>query len=322
MTDLNTLSLDALYDELARSGLVHRLIELARDEDLGPIPATGDITTLACIPDGTIGNATVVARTRGVIAGLAAVDDMLAVMAPGVAFSASVGDGVTVEAETVLGTLTGPLRQILTVERTLLNMLGRLSGIATRTAAFVGAIAGTGAVVLDTRKTTPGLRMLEKYAVRCGGGMCHRIGLYDAVLVKDNHIAGVSGEALAGVIAAAASQARSMRSESVSAQDEQLRFVEVEVDTLGQLEAVLGLEPGLVDIVLLDNMSPQRLTRAVQIRDRLLGGVLLEASGGVTLDTIGEIARTGVDRISVGSLTHGATWLDVALDMDRPDDAG
>jgi nicotinate-nucleotide pyrophosphorylase (carboxylating) len=159
----------------------------------------------------------------------------------------------------------------------------------------------------DTRKTTPGLRVLEKYAVRCGGGMCHRIGLFDAVLIKDNHIAGVGLAELAGVVSGAARKARAERRE--------LQFVEVEVDSLDQLERVLTLERGVVDIVLLDNMGPPELRRAVQMRDASKCEPELEASGGVALQSVRAIAETGVERISAGTLTHGAVWMDVAMDV-------
>jgi nicotinate-nucleotide pyrophosphorylase (carboxylating) len=158
----------------------------------------------------------------------------------------------------------------------------------------------------DTRKTTPGLRVLEKYAVRCGGGMCHRIGLFDAVLIKDNHIVGVGLDRLAAVVAEASRRARDER---------EVSFVEVEVESLAQLERVLGLGPGIVDIVLLDNMGLDDLRRAVAMRDASASKPALEASGGVRLDTVRAIAETGVERISAGTLTHGATWLDVAMDM-------
>ncbi len=171
------------------------------------------------------------------------------------------------------------------------------------------AVAGTGAVVCDTRKTTPGLLALEKYAVRCGGATLHRIGLFDAMLVKDNHIAGVAPLALAATVAAAAARARTLSHGD-------LRFVEVEVDRLDQLEALLSLPPGTIDIVLLDNLGPADLRRAVERRDRRGSRVLLEASGGITLENIRAVALTGVDRIAVGALTRGAGWLDVGLDVE------
>ena len=185
--------------------------------------------------------------------------------------------------------------------------LGRLSGIATLTAACVAKCEGTNAKILDTRKTTPTLRGLEKYAVACGGGVNHRMGLYDAVLLKDNHLARVPGKALGDRVAAAVERARR--------EFPSLKFIEVEVDTLDQLEAVL---PTGVDIVLLDNMRPATLARAVAMRDEAAPGVALEASGGVTLDTLTELAATGVDRLSIGALTHSAPALDIALDFLPP----
>jgi len=198
---------------------------------------------------------------------------------------------------------------VLTFERTLLNLVSRLCGIATRTATFV-ATAGGGALVTDSRKTTPGLRRFEKYAVACGGGYLHRLGLDDAVMYKDNHLAAVPEADLAAALSDAIRRARA---------DRPLRFTCVEVDRLDQLDVVLGLDAGLVDIVLLDNMDPDTLREAVSRRDAAGSRVVLEASGGVTLETIAAIAATGVERIAVGSITHGATWLDIGLDIPAPD---
>lgn len=315
---LNTLSLDELYAHFSRTGLVRRLIELARDEDLGAPrkreghardahAAAGDITTRACIDPARRGVGNVVAREGGVIAGLAVVPELLSVFAPGCAWSARVKDGAVAQAGATIAAISGPLDEILETERTLLNVVGRLSGVATRTAAFVSRIPpGSRARLFDTRKTTPGLRVLEKYAVRCGGGFCHRIGLHDAVLIKDNHLAGVKLGDLAGFVRAAAERAR--------AQDEPA-FIEVEVDSLEQFGALLGLPAGVLDAVLLDNMSIAEMRRAREMRDGRNPGLALEASGGVTPETIGAIAETGVDRISVGGLTHAAISLDIALDI-------
>jgi nicotinate-nucleotide pyrophosphorylase (carboxylating) len=303
MPDLNGLSLPELYAALSAGGLVRRLLELARDEDLGQ---AGDVTSAACVPRDAPGRAVIVTREDGVASGLETVPELLGVFGFDLAFVPRVGDGTRVRAGATLGEMRGSRRGILAVERTVLNLVGRLSGIATRTARFVGAIEpGVRARLYDTRKTTPGLRVLEKYAVRCGGGFNHRVGLYDAVLIKDNHLAGVRDADVGGFVAEAARRARGLRP----------AFIEVEVASRAQLEAVLAAGPGLVDIVLLDNMGLDDLRQAVELRDRLAPGIELEASGGVTLDTIGPIARTGVERISVGSLTHGAAALDVALDM-------
>lgn len=188
----------------------------------------------------------------------------------------------------------------------MLNLVGRLSGIATLTRLYVDAIAGTTTVICDTRKTTPGMRSLEKYAVRCGGGTLHRLGLHDAVLFKDNHLQHLGPGEFAPTVAAAAKAARDRYD---------LRFVEVEIDTLEQLHLVLEIERGLIDMVLLDNMSLDQMRDAIICRDRLAPDLLLEASGGIALDHVRAVAEAGVDRISVGALTHSAPSLDVALDL-------
>jgi nicotinate-nucleotide pyrophosphorylase (carboxylating) len=231
---------------------------------------------------------------------------LMELFAPGASLTAVACDGEGVEAGAVLARVRGPAAEVLALERTLLNLVGRLSGVATLTSRFVAeAAAGGRARVFDTRKTTPGLRVLEKYAVRCGGGGCHRLGLYDAVLVKDNHVGRVPIERLTAHAEAAARRARAARP---------LRFVEVEADRLEQVEALLRAAPGLIDAVLLDNMPASALVEAVRMRDVLNPGVALEASGGVTLETVRGISGTGVDRISAGALTHRAEWLDVGLD--------
>jgi nicotinate-nucleotide pyrophosphorylase (carboxylating) len=313
MTDPNALPLDELYAWLRSTGLVRRVLELARDEDLGPRGIAGDATSVACgAARGTI-VADVVAREACTIAGLAAVPEMIDVFGGGIAWQRRVRDGDAVERGTVVATLEGPAHAVLALERTVLNLVSRLSGIATHARAMRAAMdagaPGHRAVVLDTRKTTPGLRVLEKYAVRCGGCHCHRIGLFDAVLVKDNHLAGVGLDALAAFVRGVSERGRAIPG---------VRFVEVEVDTVAQLERVLTLEPGVVDIVLLDNMGVAGLREAVAMRDGSGSRVLLEASGGVTMDRIAAIAATGVDRISVGSLTHGARVVDLGLDARNP----
>lgn len=322
-TDLNALPLPALFDELARTGLIRRLLELARDEDLGTPPGArpdeaaiassqgriGDITTQSWSPSHARIRAHVVAREPGVIAGFAAVPMLLELLAPTTIFEAALADGQRAAPRRTIATAAGPAHEVLALERTMLNLLSRLSGVATLTARYVEAIGpGVRARLYDTRKTTPGLRMLEKYAVRCGGGFCHRLGLYDAVLVKDNHLAGVPIGQLASRAADAARRARA---------DRPLRFVEVEATRLEQVEALLTVEPGLIDLILLDNMTVDQVRRAVALRDRINPRIELEASGGVRLDTIREIAQTGVERISCGAITHSAPALDLALDAEE-----
>lgn len=303
MNDLNALSLPDLYAHLSGTGLVERLLQLARDEDLG---STGDVTSRVCLPSESVGIAKVVARMPMVVAGLAAAPDVVRVLAPDARVDLIAADGQAVGVGSTLASVRGPMRQILAAERTLLNLVGRLSGIATFTSLFVEAVRGTRASVLDTRKTTPGLRVLEKYAVRCGGGLCHRIGLYDAVLIKDNHLAGVGIERLGEFVRHAAERSRAVPG---------VQFVEVEVDTLEQFAAILGAGGGGVDIVLLDNMSNDLLREAVAMRDRAGVAVKLEASGGVRLETVRGIAETGVERISSGAITHHAVAADVAMDV-------
>lgn len=315
---INTRSLPDLFAHFEATGLIGRLLELARDEDLGPQPdehakglahrGSGDLTSDCCIEPSRMGTAKVVARAGGTIAGLATLPRLMRLFAPSCTAKSLVTDGTTVDPMTTLAIVEGPLDETLGLERTLLNLLGRLSGIATRTRTFAAAIpAGSRARLYDTRKTTPGLRLLEKYAVRCGGGYCHRIGLHDAVLIKDNHISGLTPAQLPGAIAAAAARARRQSTPT---------FIEVEVDTLEQFEALLTLPASTIDIVLLDNMSCDQMQHAAARRDAISPRLELEASGGITLATIGTIAQTGVDRISVGGLTHSAVVLDVAMDVD------
>ena len=278
------------------------LIGLALAEDLDD---AGDLTTDAVIPPHARGAARLVARAPGVVAGLPVVGMIVDRFDLAAGWRPLRADGDRVEPGAVLGELSGSFRSILTLERTALNFVQRLSGVASLTARFVAEVEGTAAGVFDTRKTTPGWRALEKYAVRCGGGRNHRIGLYDAVLVKDNHLGWLQADGVADPIARAIASARAGSPPGV--------VVEVEVDTLDQLDAALAHRP---DIVLLDNLGPEALREAVRRRDRSAPGVELEASGGVTLATVAAMARTGVDRISVGALTHSAVALDVALDID------
>jgi len=308
--DLNALSLPALWEELSRGDLVRRSLEIARDEDLLD-PDTSercDVTSEASVEADATTRAHVRAREAGVLSGVAAWPLLLDVFGGGLVIEPKTSDGARLSEGDVVGEIIGPARAVLTIERTLLNLLGRMSGVATRTAQFVQAArsANDGVEVCETRKTTLGLRAFEKYAVRCGGGTLHRLGLYDAALIKDNHLAAMDASDLREAVAGAARRTRRLAP---------LRFVEVEVDTLKQLDAILRIEAGLVDLILLDNMNVKTLREAVRMRDQLRPPVRLEASGGVTLSTIGEIARAGVDRISVGALTHSAVALDFGLDF-------
>ena len=273
-----------------------------------------DWTTVALVSDQACGAADVVMRRDGIVVGIHVIRTVIAEMEADVECSARVEDSADVAAGTIVARLEGNARDMLAVERPLLNFLGRLSGIATLTYGYVDAVAGTGARIYDTRKTTPGWRRLEKYAVRCGGGRNHRTGLFDAALIKDNHLA-VIGRTV-GQRPSPAEAVRRMREFlATSPGDDPSRdmIVEVEVDTLEQLSDALAAEP---DIVLLDNMSPAQLSGAVGIRDAAQPDrcTQLEASGGVNLDTVRAIAESGVERISVGALTHSAVSLDVGLD--------
>lgn len=296
---------DALDDDC------RQLVRLAVREDL---EREQDWTTLALAPAERTGTAAIVARQPGVAAGMravaAAIDEMGAVLS----LEMVVADGDRVEAGACLGRLRGNVRDLLTCERILLNMLGRLMGVATLTDSFASRVAGTRARIYDTRKTTPGWRRLEKYAVRLGGGRNHRLGLYDAVLIKDNHLAqsAAAGETPGEVAAAAVRRCRRFLQELSSVERSHADLIlEIEVDSIAQLAAVLQEGP---DIVLLDNMSIEMLQQAVALRGATAPAVELEASGGVSLESVRRIAEIGVDRISVGAITHGARWLDVGLD--------
>lgn len=308
MDDLNALPLTRLWSALVDQRRLRTLFELARDEDLGP---EGDVTSATLIPEAATATAEVRSRGAGVVAGLLAVPELIDVFGGGVAWHPTLTDGNPCAAGEVIGVVSGRLRSILAIERPMLNLLGRLCGVATLTRTYVDAVAGTRAKVCETRKTTPGWRGLEKFAVRCGGGWLHRVGLFDAVLVKDNHLAWV------GSIAALTARLERARQAS------DLRFVAVEADTLDQVREILSMPRGLVDIILLDNMNHAELGAAVGLRDATAPGVQIEASGGVSLETVRSIADTGVDRISVGALTHSAAALDVGLDMllDQATDA-
>lgn len=296
------------------SELTLRLIESAYEEDLG---ATGDITSCILPDGGAAVTGRVMARAGGVLCGLTVGPTVCAVFAsrlscPLTFTPAPLHDGDAIGAGATVATVSGPLAAVLAVERTLLNFLGRLCGVATLTRRFVDAARRENPQVqiLDTRKTLPGWRELDKYAVRCGGGQNHRFGLHDAVLLKDNHLAGIPVDQLAERLSR---MLLPLRGGGLGAR--QPRFIEVEADTLEQLVEVMKV-PG-VDIVLLDNFAVPELRRAVELRDAagLRGRLRLEASGGVRLDSVAAIAATGVDRISVGALSHSAANLDLALDL-------
>ncbi|HEV7871442.1 MAG TPA: carboxylating nicotinate-nucleotide diphosphorylase [Modestobacter sp.] len=294
--------------DLAGTGLdeawVTELVERTLAEDLAggaPLPADPaaavalDVTSAATVPARQEGRADLVARAPGVVAGLPLAARVITRLAPGATITASATDGDRVARGDVLLTVTGPVRALLAAERSALNIASRASGIATATRAWVDAVAGTGAVVLDTRKTSPGLRPLEKYAVRCGGGSNKRMGLYDVAMIKDNHVAA------AGSVAAAVALVRE-RAPRIT--------VQVECDTVEQVaEAV---DAG-ADFLLLDNMAPEQLQAAVMLVGDL--DVELEATGGLTLAVAREVADTGVDYLSVGALTHSSPILDLALDL-------
>jgi nicotinate-nucleotide pyrophosphorylase (carboxylating) len=290
VTPSSLLYADGFLSQIEIDEALHRALA----EDLG---RAGDITSIATIPEDTQARAVMVARQAGVISGLPLAVAAFEYLAPGIAIEANARDGDTVAKGKTLLTIEGPARAVLSAERTALNFVGRLSGIATLTASYVKQAAGTKLRICCTRKTTPGLRALEKYAVRCGGGFNHRFGLDDAILIKDNHIA------VAGGVAAVLKRARAVAGHLVK--------IEIEVDTLDQLRDVLAT--GLADVVMLDNMDIPSLHEAVKIAG---GRVVLEVSGGVTVATIAEIAKTGVDYASSGALTHSAPNFDVALDIE------
>ncbi|WP_295244132.1 carboxylating nicotinate-nucleotide diphosphorylase [uncultured Brevundimonas sp.] len=276
--------------------LIEPVVRLALAEDLG---RAGDVTAMACIPEGARMKAAFAARKPGVLAGIDCVRLAVLAMDPKASVDLRLRDGDAFDAGAVLAVVEADARAFLSAERTALNLVGRLSGVATLTRTYVEAVAGTKARIADTRKTTPGLRALEKHAVACGGGINHRFGLDDAILIKDNHVA------VCGGVAEAVRRAKAFAPH--------LMKVEVEVDGLDQLGAVLALidEGAAPDVIMLDNFSLDDLCAAVA---RVAGRIVLEASGGVDLTTVRGIAETGVDVISVGALTHSAPVLDIGLD--------
>ena len=281
---------DAFVSPLEIEDAVTRALK----EDLG---RAGDVTSIATVPEDTSGRAVVVARKPGVVSGLPLVEAAFRRLDPAIEITPHGRDGMKIASGTKLMTIAGNARAILSAERTALNFIGHLSGIATATAAFVQRIAHTKARIICTRKTAPGLRALEKYAVRCGGGFNHRFGLDDAVLIKDNHIAVARG------IRAVLTRAKAAIGHLVK--------IEIEVDSLDQLKEVLDV--GMADVVLIDNFDLDAMRKAVAMA---AGRLVIEASGGITLDSAAAIAETGVDYLSSGSLTHSVRNLDIGLDIE------
>ena len=274
---------------------VRRIVELALDEDIG----LGDITSQATVPTDRQAKGVFLAKSAGVVSGLDAVATVFAQVDPRIVFTPRVADGDRIERGMVLATVSGPARSLLGAERVALNFLQRLSGVATATARYVAAVEGTRARIIDTRKTTPGLRLLEKAAVRHGGGHNHRVGLSDGVLIKDNHLAAIGGpDRITKAVAAARDNAPHTLK------------IEVEVTTLDELGQALAAG---ADVILLDNMSSDQMAEAVR---RTGGRALLEASGGITLDSVRAVAETGVDLISSGALTHSSPALDISLEIE------
>ena len=274
---------------------MRKLIQRCLEEDGG---LHGDITTNSLSFSEQRGRFAMNIRGRGIVAGLEPIAKVMDVFGD-VSMTVLENDGEEVCAKTI-AVIEGSVEAILVAERTILNIVSYASGVATKTHTFVDRVVGIDCAICDTRKTTPGLRMLDKYAVVCGGGTSHRMGLHDAALYKDNHLA--EFDDLQKELDAAIASVK---------ENSELKFVEVEVDTIAQLEKVLQLP---VDIILLDNMPPELLRKAVVLRDASDLSPLLEASGGITIETVREIAKTGVDRISIGGLIHQATWIDIGLD--------
>ena len=275
-------------------------------EDLGH---ECDWTSVGLIGRSARSELAVVARKAGIIAGLTAAGVVAGVADPGLRWHPLVADSELVAVGDRVALLSGATRSVLAAERVLLNLIGRMSGVATATRRLVDAVAGTSCRVYDTRKTVPGWRLLDKYAVRMGGGWNHRMGLYDAILIKDNHLAALAAEGIAPD--AAVRRARAFVAQTFPPSRADAMVVEVELDSGAALAAVLEAGP---DVVLLDNMTPAQLAECVAIRRASGSAAVLEASGGIRPETVAEIARTGVDRVSTGWPTHDAPWLDVALD--------
>lgn len=284
-----------IAERIAATDLINR----AFSEDLGE---GEDFTTNSFVPKNAHGAIQIVSRTDGILSGVEIARQCFQVFDENVCFEQLVPDGESLNAGSVIANVSGPMRSLLTVERTALNFLTMLSGIATLTGQFIAAVNGTQAKILDTRKTLPGLRQLQKFAVRCGGGTNHRMGLYDAVLIKDNHLAWLAADGESRLVKAV-EEARQYAPDKTT--------IEIEVDSIDQFYEVLPSSP---DIVLLDNMTNQQLSTAVTHRNKHRPTVLLEASGGINIETVSAVAQTGVDRISVGALTHSAVALDIGFD--------
>lgn len=270
---------------------IEDIVRLALSEDIG----TGDITTIATVPESATATGTFRAKAAGVVSGIDVTARVFALVDPKIEFHPALANGDSFESGDVLATVSGPARSVLTAERVSLNFLQRLSGVATATSRYVQAVRGTRASIIDTRKTTPGMRLLEKAAIRHGGGHNHRVGLSDGILIKDNHLAAIGDDAIRRSIAAARDAAPHTLK------------VEVEVTSLEQLEEALDAN---ADIIMLDNMDPDTMRTAVK---RVNGRALLEASGGITFESVRAVAETGVDLISVGALTHSAPAIDISL---------
>ena len=291
---------------------LRHLMRLAIRED---IDRFCDLTSFALLSPSQTGQAVIRARAVGVVSGAIGVGVLIDEFHASCRWKAEIGDGDSCQPDDVIGRLEGSARDLLAIERPLLNYLSHLSGIASLTRKFVEAVEGTSAVILDTRKTVPGWRRLAKYAIRCGGGTNHRTGLFDAILIKDNHLAALAenrggDSSISDAVASARRKADRMASESGLPSPIP---IEIEIDEVAQLEAALQAEP---DMILLDNFALEQLTAAVAARNENHPKIQLEASGGVQLDTVRAIAMTGVDRISVGQLTHSAPALDLAVDWD------
>ncbi|TDF91573.1 carboxylating nicotinate-nucleotide diphosphorylase [Paenibacillus piri] len=276
--------------------IVNKSLRTWLEEDIG----MGDITTMTTIPKDNRSVGIIHVKDQGIIAGISIAEAVFALVDPQLKFVAKVREGQAVSKGTILAEVSGGTRSILLGERLALNLMQRMSGIATRTRQYVDALQGLPVRLVDTRKTTPGHRLLEKYAVRVGGGHNHRFGLYDAVMIKDNHIKG-SGGIVQAIQAARAQIPHSMK-------------IEVEVETMEQLELALSAQP---DIIMLDNMTPAQMREAVERMKSQAPHIVVEASGSVTLETIHEIAQTGVDVISVGRLTYSVQALDISLDLNE-----
>jgi nicotinate-nucleotide pyrophosphorylase (carboxylating) len=276
---------------------VEAIIRLALTEDIG----TGDVTSLATVPADRTARGVLLAKADGVLSGIDVARTVFHTVDPSIAFTAHLADGDDIAYGTGIATVAGPARSLLTAERTALNLVQRLSGVATSTAVYVAATEGTAASIVDTRKTTPGLRLLEKRAVMHGGGRNHRFGLADGVLIKDNHLAAIGGEHR---ITTAVERARQLAPHTLK--------IEIEVTTLDELREALDAR---ADIIMLDNMDTAAMHNAVEIRNAHAHHALMEASGGITLKRIPEIAAVGIDLISVGALTHSSPALDISLDL-------